>query len=148
VRWTGDPRDVLALRKAGFAAWHRTPAQGPWPDHVHAVLIGHPDLAPAAQRQVTAYLNGRDGLADNGLDDGPRLSPIPRFTYPPEDDMPYTDWPDKDRQALAADVAAAIRPELNRLVGDVVRVPGRDEPVMVKTALTMLMRAVGIGSGK
>jgi hypothetical protein len=29
-----------------------------------------------------------------------------------DDDMPYSDWPDKDRQALAADVAEAVWTEL------------------------------------
>src|SRR6478672_10349594 len=30
----------LALRKVGFAAWHRFPNQGPWPEHIHGVAIG------------------------------------------------------------------------------------------------------------
>lgn len=90
LRWTGRRGDVHALRAAGMAAWHRTPAQGPWPDHIHAVVIGHPLLAPAAARQVADYLAGRDGLADNRPDPGPRLTPIPRpvWPWPPqEDDM-------------------------------------------------------------
>jgi GH25 family lysozyme M1 (1,4-beta-N-acetylmuramidase) len=100
VRWTGRDSDVRDLRRAGMAAWHRTPAQGPWPDHIHAVVIGHPDLAPAAARQITAYFNGRNGLANNGPDDGPRLDPIPRPVWPwpppPEDDM----FTDADRKLL------------------------------------------------
>jgi hypothetical protein len=65
-------RTVLVARQLGFAAWLRTPAQSDWPYHIHAVAIGCPDLAPSAARQVTAYKNGRNGLANNGPDDGPR----------------------------------------------------------------------------
>lgn len=93
LRWCGHGACIRALRRAGMAAWHRTPAQGPWPDHTHAVVIGHPLLAASAANQVAAYLNGRNGLANNGPDDGPRLDPIPRPVWPwPEedDDMPYT----------------------------------------------------------
>lgn len=85
LRWTGDEHDVWALRAAGFAAWHRTPSQGPWPDHVHAVLVDHPYLADSAARQVESYRAGRNGLANNGPDDGPRITPIPVFTWPRED---------------------------------------------------------------
>lgn len=91
LRWTGDDHDVWALRAAGFAAWHRTPAMGPWPDHIHAVLIGHPYLAASAQRQVESYRAGRNGLANNGPDDGPRIDPIPTFHWPQEADMPLND---------------------------------------------------------
>lgn len=98
LRWTWDDADILALRRAGFAAWHRTPAQGGWPHHIHAVLVDHPALSPAAARQVQAYRDGRNGLANNGPDDGPRLNPIPVFTL--EDDMSWdtelAKWDPKD----------------------------------------------------
>ncbi len=87
LAWCGHDRCLRALREAGMAAWHRTPAQGSWPHHVHAVVIGHPDLAPSAAEQVAAYLSGRNGLASNGPDDGPRLNPIPRPVWP---------WPQED----------------------------------------------------
>ncbi len=87
LRWCGHISCIKALREAGFAAWHRTPAQGPWPDHIHAVGIGHPYLAPVAARQVESYRAGRNGLASNGADDGPRIDPIPSLQWPPEDDM-------------------------------------------------------------
>src|SRR5687768_16317521 len=35
---------VLALRKVGFAAWLRTPAQSHWPFHIHAIAVGDQDL--------------------------------------------------------------------------------------------------------
>lgn len=75
-------RVVRALRRAGMAAWLRRSWQGPWKEHIHAVVVGHPLLAPAAARQVVAYLNRRNGLANNGPDDGPRLDPIPRPVWP------------------------------------------------------------------
>lgn len=124
LRWTGDGSDVLALRKAGFAAWHRWPAQGPWPDHVHAVLIGHPALAPSAARQVESYRAGRNGLASNAADDGPRLNPIPTFAWPPKeiDDMAdYAAQLDRIEQQNATILKrlgddAAIRTKLAALV--------------------------------
>lgn len=93
--WCGHVGCVLALRKAGFAAWHRNPSQGPWPDHIHAVLVDHPLLAPSAARQVVSYRDGRNGLASNGADDGPRVNPIPVFKFQ-EDDM----FSDNDRKTL------------------------------------------------
>lgn len=86
LRWCGHYACIRHLRMAGLAAWLRTPAQGPWPHHIHAVVVGHPRLAASAQSQVFAYLEGRNGLARSGTDDGPRLDPIPRPVWP---------WPPK-----------------------------------------------------
>lgn len=72
---------IRALRRVGFAAWYRRPEQGPWPAHIHAVLVGNARLAPSAQRQVDAYLAGRNGLANNGPDDGPREHVGARFKW-------------------------------------------------------------------
>lgn len=59
---------VRALRRAGFVAWFRAASEGPWPDHIHAVLMDHRKLAPSAQRQINAYHHGLNGLANNGPD--------------------------------------------------------------------------------
>lgn len=67
-----------ALREVGFAAWVRSPSQGDWPWHIHAIAISDTDLAPAAQKQVGKYYEGRNGLANNGPDDGP---PVVRVTW-------------------------------------------------------------------
>lgn len=89
VDWgSTSPEVVLAARQVGFAAWLRDPTQGPWPWHIHAIAIGDSDLASLAASQVTSYRSGRNGLASNGLDNGPKVRPIPQFRYPPEDDMP------------------------------------------------------------
>ncbi len=66
---------AMALRHAGFAAWIRHPPLFPY--HIHAVAVGDPSMSPAARQQVTAYFNGRDGLAHNGPDElgGPIILP-------------------------------------------------------------------------
>lgn len=75
---TSHPSDiVLALRQVGFAAWHRLPSQGPWPEHIHAIAIGDPEMSSGAALQVREYYAGQDGLAGSGEDNGPRLHPIP-----------------------------------------------------------------------
>jgi LysM repeat protein len=55
---------VQALRKAGFAAWLRTPAEG-FSYHIHANAIGDREMASVAKNQVTSYFNGRNGLVSN-----------------------------------------------------------------------------------
>ncbi|GAA0961361.1 peptidoglycan-binding protein [Actinocorallia libanotica] len=65
---------VRALRRVGFAAWVRSPRQGDWPWHIHAVAISDPDLATQAQNQVGDYYLGRNGLADRRPDDGPKVT--------------------------------------------------------------------------
>jgi hypothetical protein len=62
---------VKAMRQVGFAAWLRTPAQGNWPYHVHAIAIGDKDLSRGAAHQVAEYRRKRNGLANRGKDDGP-----------------------------------------------------------------------------
>lgn len=59
---------VRALRRVGFAAWYRSPDEGPWGPHIHAIAVGCPDLAPSAARQVAALRAGRNGLANGGRD--------------------------------------------------------------------------------
>lgn len=65
---------VKALRQAGLIAWLRSPHQGPWSAHIHAVERASQTLSPAAARQVLAWEKGRNGLAGNGPDDGPRIN--------------------------------------------------------------------------
>lgn len=80
---TSNPREVVRqLRLCGFAAWYRTPSQGPWTAHIHAIAIGDPELSSGARAQVSDYYNGRNGLASGGADDGPRVRPIPVWPIP------------------------------------------------------------------
>lgn len=60
-------RRVRALRRVGFAAWHRTPTDG-FSSHIHAVAVKCPDLAPLARLQVADLRRGRNGLRGHGLD--------------------------------------------------------------------------------
>lgn len=99
LRWCGHARCIKALRMVGMAAWHRTPAQGPWPDHIHAVVIDHPKLAASAARQVTSYRDGRNGLASNGKDDGPRLLKIA---------VPVWPWPKPKSRGQRIDAARLL----------------------------------------
>ena len=71
--WSAARRRTVTgvLRSIGFAAWTRSPAEGDWPWHIHAVAISDPDLAPEAQAQVGDYYLGRNGLKNNGPDTGP-----------------------------------------------------------------------------
>ncbi|MGD7704647.1 hypothetical protein [Microlunatus sp. Y2014] len=52
--------------------WLRSPSQGPWGFHGHGIWIGCPHVSSGAANQVTAYRNGRNGLASNARDNGPR----------------------------------------------------------------------------
>ncbi|GAB2483740.1 peptidoglycan-binding domain-containing protein [Jatrophihabitans fulvus] len=73
---TTKTKVVRALRVVGFAAWSRTPSQGDWPFHIHAVAISDTDLSSQAQHQVGDYYLGLNGLANKAPDDGPPVSPI------------------------------------------------------------------------
>ncbi|OII61227.1 hypothetical protein BJP40_06785 [Streptomyces sp. CC53] len=68
---------ALALRKAGFFAWVRTPAQG-FSYHIHAVAIGDRELSSSARGQVTQGFQDRNGLAGRGPDPDP--DPYPDWT--------------------------------------------------------------------
>lgn len=72
-------RTVLVLRQVGFAAWYRPARPGVWGAHIHAIAIGDSELSSGARAQVQDYYAGRDGLAGDGPDNGPRLNPIPTW---------------------------------------------------------------------
>ena len=61
------------LRQVGFAAWVRSPSQGQWPWHIHAVAINDTDQATQAQNQVGDYYLGMNGLGNRHPDDGPKV---------------------------------------------------------------------------
>lgn len=67
---------VRALREVGFAAWLRTPEQGQWDYHIHAVALADTDQSSAAQHQSGDYYLGLNGLANGLPDDGPTVEPI------------------------------------------------------------------------
>lgn len=63
---------VLAGRQVGAATWFRPAIKGLWPEHIHMIAMNDGDLSSGAAAQVRAYINGRNGLANNGPDNGPR----------------------------------------------------------------------------
>ena len=74
-------KKVKALRKVGFAAWHRTPDQfndPKPPEHIHAVSLFDTNLSDDAADQKAGFLADppRNGLASGALDDGPEV-PVP-----------------------------------------------------------------------
>jgi len=63
---------LSGLRRAGVAAWHRTPAQG-FPHHIHGVpLPGRGYPAGSGKWQAQDYLRGGNGLALGGIVRGGR----------------------------------------------------------------------------
>lgn len=87
VRGPGASIDkkLRALRRAGFAAWHRTPdqfrAEDHVPEHIHAVSLFDKHLSPSAKTQRESFLAvpPGNGLANHKADDGP---PVPRPARP------------------------------------------------------------------
>ncbi|MFC7760524.1 hypothetical protein ACFQY4_22720 [Catellatospora bangladeshensis] len=67
---------VRRLREVGFAAWLRTPSQGNWPYHIHAVALADTDLSTPARNQAGDYYLGMNGLANRGPDDGPQVTKV------------------------------------------------------------------------
>ncbi len=61
---------VQCLRRAGFAAWLRTPSQG-FAYHIHCNAIGDREMASVAKEQVQQYFNGQNGLSGHGADTNP-----------------------------------------------------------------------------
>jgi hypothetical protein len=132
MTWTQKSQTVVrALRETGFAAWYRAYLPGVWSEHIHCIAIGDKQLSPAARDQVVDYYAGRNGLANNGPDNGPRISPIPVYRqdidmsyYGPEkwDAVDFTrlftkllDWPigalnrPDTGEVASVDVGAALR---------------------------------------
>lgn len=117
--WSVDDYDTVARqsRRVGFAAWHRTPQQSNWPRHVHAIAVqpgGRDDrgcLSSGAHQQVADYYAGRNGLASNAPDDGPRQFVGTTWeTYQREEDTVTPQDIDK--------IAEAVAQRVNGILGD------------------------------
>jgi hypothetical protein len=79
-------RVVRELRETSFAAWYRPYLAGVWPAHIHAIAIGDKELSDQAAWQVSEYRAGRNGLANQGPDNGPD---VPIHVYRQDIDMSY-----------------------------------------------------------
>lgn len=108
----------LCRQMGADATWHR-PFNWDGRDgveHVHSGLTGCPHNVHAAGYQLVAVRDGFNGLGAGGRsarDNGPR--PLSGRTWrqgikwaKEQEDMPYLDWPDKDKTALTRDVAEAV----------------------------------------
>lgn len=58
---------VHALRMEGFAAWYRKPPTFS-PAHIHMIWAAAPVMKSSLKSQVNSFLDGRNGLASNGID--------------------------------------------------------------------------------
>jgi hypothetical protein len=85
--WDRTPLERLAMVKTirlhGAGGWRRYKVQGMTEDHLHLVLGTDHGLTDGAAAQWQDYIDGRDGLADNGPDYEWRPSPL--VLTPPED---------------------------------------------------------------
>ncbi|CAF1546384.1 unnamed protein product [Rotaria sordida] len=61
---------VVAMRKAGFAAWSRGRVADTFQNnkHIHAIAIGDVRASAAAKNQVASFKRGRNGLKGDGPD--------------------------------------------------------------------------------
>lgn len=82
---------VRELRKVGFAAWYRSPAEGDWPAHIHAIALDDEEASSGARAQMVQYRNGTNGLANYGRDD---------FPTHPDRPFDFAKW-QKERALLA-----------------------------------------------
>lgn len=99
---------VLAGRYAGWCAWYRSEAEGPWPAHIHAVLRGNDKLSSGAARQVEDYKKGLNGLANHNEDTQPRpVGAVLDFLYP----LSLVEWRhfDVERRTRAKIPAPQVR---------------------------------------
>ena len=72
---------MKALKRAGWAAWLRGPADGFSP-HIHAVLIGDKERSASARWQCDEFDAGRSGLSTGGPDRKPWRPKRPvRFSF-------------------------------------------------------------------
>jgi hypothetical protein len=61
---------IVALRKAGFAAWSRGRVADSFENnkHIHAIAIGDKEASSGAKNQVDSFKRGRNGLKGDGAD--------------------------------------------------------------------------------
>jgi hypothetical protein len=102
------------LRKCGWAAWVRQPPLFTW--HIHMISLGYPgQVGVYVPGQVADYYAHRDGLAGHRTD--PTWHPkdidstvfdFDEWEREMEEAMPFTDWPQKDQDALVQAVTDKI----------------------------------------
>lgn len=105
------------MRQCGWACWYRFPPT--FTPHLHAVSLGYPGavgiFVPGQVDDYYRHALGLKGQHDSGIDKSwfpPNIAKT-IFDYPAwlaaqEEAMPFTDWPQKDQDALVQAVAAAV----------------------------------------
>lgn len=96
------------MRRVGFFASIRPTIPGLWTIHMHAIAVGASGLAASAADQVRDYYAGRNGLANDGPDLGPRQ--FVGTTWEDYKEDPVITNADVDRIAEAA--AAKVEPKI------------------------------------
>ena len=72
----GSDAETKIWRQCGVADWQRgTPQDTFFGDHNHGIWQGCPHLSAGARRQLNEYRAGDDGLAGDGSDDSPHVTP-------------------------------------------------------------------------
>lgn len=72
---------VYWMRRAGWAAWYRSPAEGNWGAHVHAVPLGrNARRSRQAEWQAQQYDAGKSGLSSARADSMP-FRPRPKRAW-------------------------------------------------------------------
>lgn len=105
-------RVVLYFRKLGAVAWYRSRAQGFEP-HLHVVMDYDRSAHLSAQKQAEDYHNGKNGLANGGRDDGPRLGYFPKYAFL----VRHRDWVATRRTIGRTRAAGKGTPRAPRLKG-------------------------------
>lgn len=126
---------VHALRAVGFAAWHRLPSEGDWPEHIHAELIGNRKASTSAKAQWASYLAGRNGLVSNLVDR--TWHPDPPVTFGLKQ---YVAW--KREQAEIARRAAARDKALDRAIDDLITARANTDGVEAKNDVQAVIEKV------
>jgi hypothetical protein len=123
---TNGPRGwntaVSALRRSGFASWHRTPSQGPWGHHIHSIALGDPTASRSAKNQMAAYRRGGDGLGHGMAMGGPvgkyaKSLLFDNAGYLPTGPSTVVNNTGKPEPLTRTDQAMSLTPETARLVG-------------------------------
>ena len=121
---------VKICRQAGSASWHRDKAHGNFDTpHIHAELIGCSHASSGAKNQWSAYKKGRDGLAANGPDYGPKVKYITAAKAFTKLTRTEQDWL---TMATEKDVEKAVQSALSKYLGDVIPSPSLSEASVKK----------------
>ncbi len=146
VDWWAQQRFI---RWQGWFGWYRYPPKFGRHLHMGSLGYGRARVGIYVPGQLRDYLAHppKDGLAGETLDTTPRPSNLAAVTFDynkwvreQEDDMAYSDWPEKDQRELASDVADVV---VRRLLNEPINRKGED-PLDVEAALRRASRGPSV----